>query len=141
MAVSHYPGQDVFRPIFPEDVQWKPFPAFPPGAQLAILVGNPTEAGPYVIRVRFQPDTKIMPHRHPEDRVYTVISGIFYIGVGEKFDADKLVAYPPGTAVVLPGNTPHFHWSKSGGYITQVTAVGPLGLEYVDPKDDPRHGK
>lgn len=81
-----------------------------------------------------------MPHRHPEDRVYTVISGVFYIGLGEQFDADKVSAYAPGSVVVLPGNTAHFHWAKSGEYITQVTAIGPLGLKYVHPSDDPRRG-
>ena len=50
-----------------------------------------------------------MPHIHPEDRVYTVISGVFYIGLGDKFDTDKLEAYPPGSVIVLPGNTSHFH--------------------------------
>jgi hypothetical protein len=48
-------------------------------------------------------------------------------------------AYPPGCLVVLPGDTPHFHWAKSGEYITQVTAIGPLGLEYMDSNDDPRN--
>jgi quercetin dioxygenase-like cupin family protein len=80
-----------------------------------------------------------MPHRHPEDRVYTVISGVFYIGLGDQFDADKLQAYPAGSAIVLPGNTSHFHWAKSSEYITQVSAIGPLGLEYVNAKDDPRN--
>jgi len=41
--------------------------------------------------------------------------------------------------IVLPGNTPPFHWAKSGEYVTQVTAIGPLGLEYVNSKDDPRN--
>jgi hypothetical protein len=50
-----------------------------------------------------------------------------------------VTAYPPGSVIVLPGNTAHFHWAKSGEYVTQVTAIGPLGLEYVDPNDDPRH--
>lgn len=76
---------------------------------------------------------------HPEDRVYTVVSGVFYIGLGKQFDSEKLEAYPPGADIVLPGGTPHFHWAKSGEYITQVTAIGPLGLEYLDPKDDPRN--
>ena len=75
--------------------------------------------------------------RTPEDRVYTVISGVFYVGLGGKFDADKQQAYPPGAVIVLPGNTSHFHWAKSSDYITQVTAIGPLGLEFVDSKDDP----
>jgi quercetin dioxygenase-like cupin family protein len=89
--------------------------------------------------VKVPDGVKLMPHRHPEDRVYTVISGVFYIGLGDEFDADKLKAYPPGSVVVLPGDTPHFHWAKSGEYVSQVTAVGPLGLEYLDSDDDPRN--
>jgi len=33
---------------------------------------------------------------------------------------------------------PDFHWARSGDYVTQVTAIGPLGLEYKDAHDDPR---
>ena len=83
---------------------------------------------------------KLMPHEHPEDRVYAVISGVFYIGLGDRFDEEKLQAYPPGAVVVLPGDTPHFHWAMSGAYVTQVSAIGPLDLKYLDPKDDPRNG-
>jgi hypothetical protein len=43
-----------------------------------------------------------------------------------------------GSVIVLPGETWHFHWAKSGEYVTQVTAIGPLGLEYHDLHDDPR---
>jgi hypothetical protein len=57
-----------------------------------------------------------------------VISGLFYIGLGDEFDASKLQAYPPGAVIILPGNTPHFHWAKSGEYVTQVTAMGALVL-------------
>ena len=81
----------------------------------------------------------LLPHKHPEDRVYTVISGVFYIGLGDRFDDEKLQAYPPGSVVVLPGNTHHFHWAKSGEYVSQVTAIGPVGLEFIDPKDDLRN--
>jgi hypothetical protein len=69
------------------------------------------------------------------------MSGVFYIGLGDRFDPDKLVAYPPGSVIVLPGNTPHFHWAKSSEYVTQVTAIGPLGIEYVNAADDPRNHK
>jgi hypothetical protein len=67
------------------------------------------------------------------------MSGVFYIGRGEQFVAEKLEAYPPGAVVVLPGGTPHFHWARSGDYVTQVTAIGPISLEYLDPDDDPRN--
>jgi quercetin dioxygenase-like cupin family protein len=122
----------------PEDVEWKPFPAFPPSARLAVLAGQPSQEGPYTIRVRLPRGVKLMPHRHREDRLYTVISGVFYLGLGDEFEPERLQAYPPGAVIMLPRNTSHFHWAKSGEYITQVTAIGPLGLEYVDPKDDPR---
>src|SRR5262249_4186519 len=124
MSFAHQPGEAVFRSILPEDIDWRPFPAFPPSARLAVLVGEPTEAGPYVIRVKVPSGVKLMPHRHPEDRIYTVMSGVFYIGLGDRFGGDKVQAFPPGSVIVLPGNTPPFHWAKSGEYVTQVTAIG-----------------
>ena len=138
-AQPHQLGQEVFKSILSEDVDWKPFPAFPPSVRLAVVVGQPSQPGPYTIRVKAPRGVKLMPHKHPEDRVYTVISGVFYIGLGEEFDASKLEAYPPGAVIILPGNTSHFHWAKSGEYVTQVTAIGPLGLEYLNAKDDPRN--
>ncbi len=140
-ARTHLPGQDEFRSILPEDIDWKPFAEFPRSALLAVVVGEPAEPGPYTVRVKVPHGVKLMPHRHKEDRVYTVISGIFYIGRGDQFDADKLEAHPPGSVIVLPGDTPHFHWAKSGEYVTQVTAIGPISLEYIHSEDDPRNKK
>jgi hypothetical protein len=138
MVLTHQPGQAVFKSILPEDLVWQPFPAFPPSVRLAVVVGQPSEPGPYVIRVKVPLGVKLMPHRHPEDRIYTVMSGVFYIGLGDQFDGDRLEAHPPGSVIVLPGNSSHFHWAKSGEYVTQVSAMGPLGLEYLNPADDPR---
>ena len=132
-------GEAVFKAILSEHVDWQPFAAYPPSARLAVLVGQPSEPGPYVIRVKVPHGVKMMPHRHPEDRIYTIVSGVFYIGLGDQFDAGKLEAYPPGTVIVLPGNTSHFHWAKSSEYIAQVSAIGPLGMEYVNSNDDPRN--
>jgi quercetin dioxygenase-like cupin family protein len=127
-----------FNFINPENIVWRSFPAFPEKVKLAILVGNPTKVEPFVVRVKVPNGEKIIPHTHPEDRIYTVISGVFYIGIGNKYDENKLLVYPPGSVVILPGNTPHFHCAKSGEYITQVYAIGPLGLEYLDKQFDPR---
>lgn len=102
-------------------------------------MGDPSEKGFYTVRVKVPHRVKLMPHRHREDRVYTVISGIFYIGLGDRFDAGKLQAYPPGAVVVLPGNTFQFHWAQSGEYVTQVSGMGPLGIDYLSAGDDPRH--
>jgi hypothetical protein len=49
---------------------------------------------------------KLMSLQHPEDRVDTVTSGVFYIGLGSRFDEGQLQAYPPGAVIMLPGGTP-----------------------------------
>lgn len=136
----HQPGESAFLAVLPENIEWRPFPAFPPSVRLAIIVGEPGGVGPYTIRVKVPGGVKLAPHRHPEDRIYTVISGVFYIGLGDRFDDSRLQAYPPGSVIVLPGGTSHFHWARSGEYVSQVSAIGPLGLDYVDPHDDPRRG-
>jgi hypothetical protein len=95
---NHQPGEAEFRSVLPEDITWKPYPGFPSGVDNAALVGDPTQPGPYTIRVKVPAGVKLMPHKHPEDRVYTVISGVFYIGLGDRFDAEKLQAYPPAVS-------------------------------------------
>jgi len=112
-----------------------PFASFSPSVRLAVIVGQPSEAGPYTMRVRVRQGV-LMPHRYSW-RIGSTISGVFYIGPGNQFDAATLRAYPPRSVVVPPGNTSHFHCAKSGEYVTQVAAIGPLGLEYA--KEDPRN--
>lgn len=135
---DHLPDEGRFHAIRPESIEWTTFAAYPPEVRLAVLVGDPSQPWPYVIRVKVPGGVKMMPHQHPEDRIYTVISGVFYIGLGERFDESKLTGYGPGSIVVLPGGQPHFHWAKSGEYISQVSAIGPLGLDYLHAADDPR---
>src|SRR5258708_7989428 len=113
MTRKHQPDEDKFRVILPEDIEWQPFPAFPAGARLAVMVGHPTEPGPYVVRVKVPGGTNLMTHKQPTDRISTVMSGVFYIGLGDRFDGDKVKAYPPGSVTVLPGDTWHFHCGQS----------------------------
>jgi quercetin dioxygenase-like cupin family protein len=126
--------------IRPEALSWGPNPAIPPGGLNAVVVGNPSQPGRYVLRVRFPADYRIMPHTHPEERIYTVLSGTWYIGLGDEFDGGKLKRFPPGSVFVLPPNTPHFHWARSDISVVQVNAVGPTAINYVNPADDPRKG-
>ena len=139
MAHTHLADKAALRSVLSEDIDFEPFPSFPPSARLAVVAGDPAKPGLYTTRVKLPSGVKLMPHTHPEDRVYTVISGVFYIGLGERFDSERLVAYPPGAVIELPSGTPHFHWAKSGEYVTQISAIGPFGLDYVDPSEDPRN--
>jgi quercetin dioxygenase-like cupin family protein len=81
----------------------------------------------------------VKPHSHPENRVYTVISGIFYIGFGDTFDFKQLRAYPAGALVFVPGGASHFHAATSGEWVVQINSVGPTAFKYVRDTDDPRH--
>ena len=128
MDHAHQADRLTFKAVLPEDIEWNSLATLPPGARLAVVVDHPSEHRPYAIRVKVPSGTKVMPHKHPEDRIYTVMSGVFYIGVGDQFNGDEVKAYPPGSVIVLPGNTSHFHWAKSGEYVTQITAVGPMAL-------------
>jgi len=114
MVRSHQPGEAVFRSVLARRHRVEAVPGVPTSVRLAVVVGQPSEPGPYVIRVKVPSGVKLMPHKHPEDRIYTVMSGVFYIGLGDRFDGDKVQAYPPGSVIVLPGDTWHFHWAKSG---------------------------
>ncbi|MGB9236155.1 MAG: hypothetical protein WCC04_17245, partial [Terriglobales bacterium] len=64
MVAAHQPGQDAFKSVLSEDINWHPFAAFPPSVRLAVVVGQPSEAGPYTIRVRVPHGVKLIPHRH-----------------------------------------------------------------------------
>ena len=120
----HQPDQAVFRSVLPEDIDWKPFPAFPPSARLAIVVGEPSEPGPYVIRVMVPSGVKLMPHEHPEDRVYTVISGVFYIGLGSRFDDEQLQAYSTSLTAVSVVHVSKTRWDWSLRIPASLTSLG-----------------
>jgi len=139
MIRTHQPGQAVFRSVLPEDIDWKQFPAFPPSVRLAVVIGEPSEPGPYVIRGQSAlggeadaAPTSGGPSLHSH-------VGRLLHRPGRSVRWRQGEGVPPGSVIVLPGDTPHFHWAKSGEYITQVTADGPLGLDYLNAKDDPRN--
>lgn len=127
-----------FIQVLPTDVKWSANPTLRPGAQSAVLLGEPGKPGSYVSRVKLPANFTIMPHTHPDARTYTVLSGTWYLGFGEKLDAEKAKAFPAGSVYILPANVPHFALSKGEEVIVQVNSVGPTGTDYPNPADDPR---
>ena len=119
------------------DLKWGPAPAvFPKGAEMAVLAGDPTKAGEFVIRLRVPAGYKVAAHHHPTDEYVTVISGDFSLGMGDKLDPAKGAALSPGGFAMAPANMNHFAWTQ-GGAVVQVSAQGPFALVYVNPADDP----
>jgi len=112
--------------ILPQEIHYK---ATGSGAETAVLYGDPTKAGLYVMRLRLPAGAKVLPHIHPEEvRTLTVISGTLYFGFGEKWDESKLKAYPAGTFFSEVPTTPHFVAAKDGEVIFQATGIGPSGF-------------
>src|ERR1700745_4409933 len=70
-----------FAQVLPSAIKWVPSPVVP-GTYRAVLLGNPDEAGPFVMRVKVPPGTRIMPHTHRDERVYTVLAGERKRGLG-----------------------------------------------------------
>lgn len=122
--------------ITTEELKWKPGRV--PGHEIAPMIGDSTKAGPYVERVKFPANSTSQAHSHPEDRTYTVISGTWYVGYGDKLDPAKLKALPAGSYHTEPANVSHFSVIKEDGVIVQVTGSGPTATRFVDPANAPK---
>ena len=126
------------RTIAAADLQWGPAPpALPPGAQAAVLDGNPAQAGPFTIRLRFQDGYRVPPHSHPSAERVTVLSGHLMIGMGTQFNHDQMQSLMPGAYGVIPGNMQHYAMSH-GETVIQISGTGPFTIAYVNQADDPR---
>ena len=123
--------------VEPQDLQWEEMTALPPGAKAAIIEGPMDQATPFIVGVKLPADYKIPAHWHPAIEHVTVLSGTFNLGVGDKLDPAKTHAIPVGGVGIMPPKTNHFVWTKEET-IVQVHGVGPWGITYVDPADDPR---
>jgi len=120
--------------VKPDQLKFNRNPAT--GSEIAVVTGNPREAGPFVLRVRYPAGLKAMPHSHPNDTYVTVISGVLRYAEGEKFDESKLKDYPAGSFFVIPAKVPHFE-SAAAPMEFQAHGAGPIRFIFVDPKDDP----
>jgi quercetin dioxygenase-like cupin family protein len=122
----------------PDQITWGPAPpVLPAGAKLAVLEGNPNEAGPFTMRLLMPDRYRLPPHYHPVVEHVTVVKGTLKVGMGEKFDPSALTPLPAGTFAALEPGTRHFVEAQ-GETILQLHGIGPWALVYVNPADDPR---
>jgi hypothetical protein len=132
-------AQNAFTP---DQVKWGPVPAFiPPGAQLAVLEGDPMAAsGDYTIRLKMPDGYKIPPHSHPKRENVTVISGTLKVGMGDSFDPTKMMTFPAGSFAYLDPSMHHYALA-SGDTVVQIHGMSPVEFVYVNPSDDPSKKK
>ena len=128
-------AQNAFTP---DQVKWGPAPPFvPPGAQLAVLEGDPgAESGDYTIRVKMPDGYKIAPHTHPNRENVTVLSGTLKVGMGDQFDAGKMMSFGAGSFAYLDPSMHHYA-GTSGETVIQIHGIAPMKFNYINPADDP----
>jgi quercetin dioxygenase-like cupin family protein len=123
--------------VQPETLKWVAPAAYAKGAQFTVVKGDPTKEGLYVVRLKVPAGFRIAPHTHPNDENVTVLSGTFGIGTGPTFDQKKGTTVKAGGYAYVAKGMQHFAWFPEETVI-QLHGMGPQGITYVNPNDDPR---
>ena len=118
--------------LTPDNVRWFTPPYYNDGRQRAHLLGNSSEGGTWIDRVKIPSGARVLAHTHPQDEIVTVIEGTWYLGEGAKFDSAKLTAYPAGSFIVIPAGVPHFVAAKEGAVIVQLSGIGKFQTDYLE---------
>jgi quercetin dioxygenase-like cupin family protein len=105
--------------------------------QEIVIAGDPSKTGLYTIILKVAPNTKIPAHKHPDDRMATVISGTWYFGYGEHFDTNQLKKLPAGSIYSEVKAQNHFAMTGSQPVIVEINGYGPSGVTFFNPSDDP----
>jgi quercetin dioxygenase-like cupin family protein len=118
--------------------KWGPAPPMlPPGAQIAVLAGDPGKAAPFTVRLKFPANYDIPAHSHPGDENVSVVSGELFVGMGEKLDKQAASRLGVGGYALMPANANHFAYTR-GETTILLYGQGPVDFKYVNPADDPR---
>jgi hypothetical protein len=139
LAASPAAEKNVFTP---DGMPYGPAPSFvPPGAQLAVLEGNPlASSGDYTVRLKMPDGYRIAPHWHPQRENVTVLSGTLKVGMGDRFDEGAMGSFPAGSFAYLDPNMHHYVMT-SGEVVVQIHGMSPVQFNYINADDDPSRKK
>jgi hypothetical protein len=142
LAIGARSADSAKHAFTPDAIPYGPPPPFvAPGAELAVIEGNPGgSSGDYTVRLKMPDGYRIAPHWHPLRENVTVISGTFKVGMGDRFDESKMGTFPAGSFAFLDPDMHHYAMA-SGAVVVQVHGQSPLQFNYVDPNDDPSRKK
>jgi quercetin dioxygenase-like cupin family protein len=134
-AQTHDPDQPIV--LTSENLDWQSGPPdLPPGAEFAVLEGNPFE-GAFTLRLRFPAGYQIPAHSHTLIENVTVVSGAVYVGNGPELDTSRGVRVRVGGFVSLPPGSLHYAWTEEPA-VVQIHSPTPFDITYVDAQQDPR---
>lgn len=139
MLPSEAPAQaHAHTSTAPTEMKWVDVPSLPPGARMAVLEGPMNEAVPFTARIKLPAHYRVPAHWHPATERITVLSGTFYMGMGDVLDTAKGTAVPAGGFAMMQPKTHHFVYTTSEPVELQLHSTGPWGVTYLNPADDPR---
>ena len=113
----------------PDQIGWSDAPdTLPPGAEMAVLAGDPQKAAPFTMRIKLPPNARLEPHTHSGEEHMTVISGALYLGFGEQWEDAKLQRLPAGSFLMSRSGSPHFARCGNAETVIQINAIGPWSM-------------
>jgi hypothetical protein len=120
------------------ELKWAFVPGYPRPIEMAVVSGDPTQPGPFVVRFRMPSGMKWSPHRYANTRKMTIVKGIFWLVPGESFNWKDMNEYKAGTTLTKEAGKPYFGWARTA-VVLEEKGEGPSLIEYVSPEDDPRN--
>jgi quercetin dioxygenase-like cupin family protein len=116
------PDPKVLAYQLPDQIHWTENPG---GAKQAIVAGDPSKPGLYIVLTKWTPHHMSRPHFHPNDRFIYVISGTWWVGTGSKYDPDSTTAIPAGSFVTHYGKQIHYDGAKDEEVTLEIVGMGP----------------
>ena len=124
---------DGFVIVRPEEIRWQPA-ADIPGLQTAVISGDPSKPGLYVLRVKFPPGVMTRPHIHNQDRLVSVLQGTWWVGTGPDFNPDKTTPLKAGSFMKHPAGAEHYDGAKDEEAVVQIIGMGPASTNFLKPE-------
>jgi len=142
LAALPAPPQNAQNAFTSDQIQFGPVPPFlPASAQLAVLEGDPmASSGDFTVRLKMPDGYRIAPHWHPKRENVTVLSGVLKVGMGDSFDASKMMSFGSGSFAYLDPSMHHYAMA-AGDTLIQIHGMSPLQFNYINPNDDPSKKK
>jgi hypothetical protein len=131
-AAELNPAAVVYK--LPDQIPWGPVNAA--GGQTAVVVGDPSKPGFYMVYNRWTKGNHFSrPHFHPNDRYIVVLQGTWWVGSGPKFDPDNgSVPMPAGSFVTHYGKQVHWDGAKDEDAVLLITGEGPATSTAAEQK-------
>ena len=116
----------------PKDIQW--VDSANGQTSTAVLLGDPSKPGYYIIVMKWRPGSGSRPHTHPNARYVNVLSGTWWVGTGKDYNKDSMKPVPAGSFVVHTANEIHYDGAKDEEVIVQIQGMGPTSAPRPDAK-------